>query len=150
MNNKTLHLEIITPEKLVFSGNVNMVTAPGTEGVIGVLPQHIPRFSRLKPGELKIVREGKKTAYIALAGGFIQVEPNKVTILADTAERAESINEAKAIEAKKRAESLLTKKLSDVEFIKVEATLRKALADLKVARKRRIRKIKQSFSQTST
>ena len=87
---------------------------------------------------------------MALAGGFIQVEPNKVTILADTAERAESINEAKAIEAKKRAESLLTKKLSDVEFIKVEATLRKALADLKVARRRKIRKIRPSFSQTST
>lgn len=83
---------------------------------------------------------------MALAGGFIQVQPENVTILADTAERAESINEARAIEAKKRAESLLTKKLSDVEFIKAEAALRKSLADLKVVRRRKIRRITQPLT----
>lgn len=124
-----------------------MVVAPGTEGVIGVLPKHVPLFSRLEPGELKIIREGKKTVYMALAGGFIQVQPDNVTILADTAERAESINEAKTIEARKRAESLLTKKLSDVEFIKAEAALRKALADLRVIRRRRHR-LKRISPQT--
>lgn len=146
-NRKTLHLEIITPEQMVFSGKVSMVTAPGTEGIIGILPNHIPLFSRLEPGELKIVREGRKTSYMALAGGFIQVQLNSVTILADTAERAESINEAKAIEAKKRAESLLSKKLSNVEFIKAEAALRKSLADLKVVKRRRKRR---TFSATPT
>lgn len=140
MNKKKFHLDIITPEKVIFSGKVNMVVVPGTEGVIGVLPQHIPLFSKLEAGELKITREGKKTAYMALAGGFIQVEPDQVTILADTAERAESINEAKAIEAKKKAESLLSKKISDIDFVKAEASLRKALAELKVVRKRKYRK----------
>lgn len=135
-----LFLEIITPEKVVFQGRVDMVVAPGTEGAIGVLPGHIPLFSRLEPGELKIIREGKKTIFMALAGGFIQVQPEKVTILADTAERAESISEAKAIEAKKKAESLLSKKASDVEFVKAEAALRKALAELRVVQKRRWRK----------
>lgn len=149
MNKKTLHLEIITPEQMVFSGKVSMVTAPGTEGIIGVLPNHISLFSRLEPGELKIVREGKKTSYMALAGGFIQVQPDNVTILADTAERAESINEAKAIEARKKAESLLSKKLSNVEFIKAEAALRKSLADLKVAKRRKIRRIRQPLSTTT-
>lgn len=142
MKNKNFHLEIITPERVVFSGNVNMVVAPGTEGIIGVLPHHMPLFSRLEPGELKILKAGKKTTYIALAGGFIQVQPNNVTILADTAERAESINETKVIEARKKAESLLKKKLSDVEFIKAEASLRKALAELRVVRKRRYRQLK--------
>lgn len=135
-----LQLEIVTPEKIVFSGKVDYLVAPGTEGVIGVLPRHLPFLSRLEPGELKIVREGKKTIYMALAGGFIQVEPpDKVTILADTAVRAESINEAKVLEAKKRAESLLAKKLSDIEFVKAEAALRKSLAELKVLRRRRRR-----------
>lgn len=133
-----LQLEIVTPEKIVFSGKVDYLVTPGTEGVIGVLPKHIPLLSRLEPGELKIVIEGKKTIYMALAGGFVQVEPpDKVTILADTAVRAESISEAKVIEAKKRAESLLAKKLSDVDFVKAEATLRKSLAELKVFRRRR-------------
>jgi len=139
ISKRKFHLEIITPEKVVFSGRVNMVVVPGTQGVIGVLPQHIPLFSKLKAGELKITREGKKTVYMALAGGFIQVEPNQVTILADTAERAESISEAKAIEAKKKAESLLNKKISNIDFVKAEASLRKALAELKVVRKRRYR-----------
>lgn len=150
MNKKTFYLEIITPEEVVFSGKANMVVAPGTEGVIGILPHHIPFFSRLEPGELKIVREGRKATYMALAGGFVQVQPDKVTILADTAERAETINEAKAIEARKRAESLLTKKLSDIDFIKAEAALRKALADLKVARRRRVRGTKQPFTPSQT
>lgn len=134
-----LFLEIITPEKIVFQGQTDMVVAPGTEGVIGVLPGHIPLFSRLEPGELKIIREGKKNIFIALAGGFIQVQPEKVTILADTATRAESINEAKVLEARKKAESLLAKKVSDVEFAKAEASLRKALAELRVAQHQRWR-----------
>lgn len=135
---RKLQLEIVTPEEIIFSGRVDYIVVPGTEGIIGVLPKHIPFLSRIEPGELKIVREGKRTVYMALAGGFIQVEPpDKVTILADTAVRAESINEAKVIEAKKRAESLLQKKLSDVEFVKAEAALRKSLAELKVLRRRR-------------
>lgn len=135
-----LNLEIVTPEKIVFSGKVDYLVAPGTEGIIGVLPKHIPFLSRLEPGELKVVREGQKTIYMALAGGFIHVEPpSKVTILADTAVRAETINEAKVLEAKKRAESLLSKKLSDIDFVKAEATLRKSLAELKVIRRRRRR-----------
>lgn len=133
-----IQLEIVTPEKIVFSGKVDYLVGLGTEGVIGILPKHIPLLSRLEPGELKIITEGKKTIYMALAGGFIQIEPpDKVTILADTAVRAESIDEAKVIEAKKRAESLLAKKLSDVEYIKAEAALRKSLAELKVVRRRR-------------
>lgn len=135
---RKLQLEIVTPEKVVFSGKVDYIVGSGTEGVIGVLARHIPFLSRLESGELKIITEEKKTIYMALAGGFIQVEPpDKVTILADTAVRAESIDEAKVIEAKKRAESLLTKKLSDVEFVKAEAALRKSLAELKVVRRRR-------------
>jgi len=140
MSKKNFYLEIITPEKVIFSGRVNMVVVPGTEGIIGILPQHIPLFSKLEAGELKITREGEKTVYMALSGGFIQVEQNRVTILADTALRAESINEAKAIEAKKKAESLLNKKLSNIDFARVQASLQKALAELRVVKRRKYRK----------
>ena len=135
---KRLELKIVTPEEIVFSGKVDYLVAPGVKGIIGVLPKHIPFFSKLEPGELKIVRKDKRIMYMALAGGFIQVEPpDKVTILADSAVRAANINEAKVVEAKKRAENLLAKKLSDVEFVKAEATLRKSLAELKVVRRKR-------------
>jgi len=135
---KKLKLKIVTPEKIVFSGEVDYLVGQGTEGIIGVLPKHIPFLSQLQPGELKIINKNKETTYMALAGGFIQVEPpNKLTILADTAVRAESINEAKVLEAKKRAESLLKKKLSRVDFVKAEAALRKSLAELKVVHRRK-------------
>jgi len=117
-----------------------MLIASASEGKIGILPGHMPLFSRLEPGELKIIREKKETIFMALSGGFIQVKPNEITVLADTAERAESINEAKAIEARKKAKSLLKQKLSDVEFAMVEADLKRAVAQLRTVRSRKWRR----------
>lgn len=140
MNKTKFQLEIITPEEKVFQGKVDMVTAPGTQGTIGILPNHASLMSSLEPGELKVKVGDENIQYMALAGGFLQVQDNKVTILADTAQRAENISEAEAKEAKKRAEKLLDQQLSDVEFTKAEAQLRKALANLKVLSQMKLRR----------
>jgi len=133
-----IKLDIVTIERLVFSEDVDMVIAPGTEGVMGILPHHAPLMSALKPGELVVRRAGAPDRMIAIGGGFIEVRPDKVTILADTAEHADEIDVARAEEARKRAEGLLKEKPADAaQFAALEIALRRAEVRLKVARRRR-------------
>ncbi len=132
-----LHLDIITQEKSVFQGDVDAIVAPATEGEVTILPHHIALFTKLHPGEIKLLAHGR-WQILASAGGFMDVSPqNKVTILADSAVRAEEINLAKAEAAKRRAEERLREKLDDKEYAVVEADLRKVIIELKVARKHR-------------
>lgn len=134
-----IRLDIVTIERQVFSEDVDMVIAPGTEGVLGILPHHAPLMTALKPGELVIKRRGLPDQLIAIGGGFMEVRPDKVTVLADSAEYSEEIDIARAEEARKRAEQLLRERPADVEAAAIEAALRRAEVRIRVARRRRER-----------
>lgn len=133
---KKLHLEIITPEKVVYTDDVDMVVAPGAEGDLGILPGHIPLFTKVKPGEI-MIRKGSGDSYLAVTGGFLEVLNDNVNILADYAIRAEEVAVAQAEEAKKRAEKLMEERSTRQDFALAQAELQKAILELKVARKRR-------------
>ena len=135
-----IRLDIVTIERQVFSEDVDMVIAPGTEGVLGILPHHAPLMTGLKPGELVIKRRGLPDQLIAIGGGFMEVRPDKVTVLADSAERADEIDIARAEEARQRAEQLLRERPSDTaQFAAIEAALRRAEVRIRVARRQRTR-----------
>jgi len=134
----TIRCEIVTAERAVFDGEVNMVVAPGISGQLGILPHHAPLMTALTYGELVLHREGQEDEYIAIGGGFMEVGPDHVTILADSAERAEEIDEARALEAQKRAQALMEQKhREDEDFARAEAALRRAMIRLKVAKRKR-------------
>jgi F-type H+-transporting ATPase subunit epsilon len=127
----TLQLEIVTPEAKVFSDYVEMVSLSGVEGDMGIYPDHMPLMTQLAAGEV-IVRKEAKDISLAVGDGFVQVTKNKVSILTDMAIKLEDIDEAKAEEAKKKAEARLAQKLSDEEAATVQAALVHATAQLKV------------------
>ncbi|MFZ5597547.1 MAG: F0F1 ATP synthase subunit epsilon [Bacillota bacterium] len=126
MAETTQRLEIVTPEKKVFSGDVRFVVAPGELGQLGFLPNHAPLMSGLKIGLLKVEQEGK-TFKVAVSGGFVEVANNKVTILADTAERDDEIDRERAERARERAEKRLSEKHSDLDIKRAELALQRAL-----------------------
>lgn len=133
----TLHLEIITPERVVFTDEVDFVVVPAIEGELTILPEHIPLFTQIKPGEMKI-KKGREEFYLAITGGFLEVIPgSRVTILADYAVRSEEIEVARVQEAKKRAEEAMREKKGEQEMVVAEAELRRTLLELKVAHRRR-------------
>ena len=131
----TFKLEIVTPEKMVFSGDVNAVLAWGVEGQLGILPHHAPLMTMLQPGDL-LIRKDNEEEYLTVSGGFLEVRPDKVIILADACERAEEIDIARAEAAKKRAEEILKTRPADVDAASAEAALRRSLARLKMAGRR--------------
>lgn len=136
MAEKLLNLEIITQDAKVFDDQVHLVLAPSLKGQIGILPGHIGLLTKLSPGELFILK-GPKMIVLAVAGGLLDVHQNKVVIMADSAVRVEDISIAKVEAAKKQAQAALKQKLSEREFAIAEADLRRAVLELKVARKRR-------------
>jgi F-type H+-transporting ATPase subunit epsilon len=129
-------LEIVTAEGVVFSDDVEVVVAPGIEGQLGILPHHAPLMTMLLPGEL-LVRRGGEEFFLAISGGFLEVRPDRVIVLADAAERAEDIDIARAEAAKRRAEERLTHPSTEVDMARAEAALRRSLARLKVVARRR-------------
>jgi len=133
-----IRLDIVTAERLVYSEDVDEVVAPGVEGQLGILPQHSPLMTMLSPGELIVKQEGNEIS-LAVSGGFMEVRPDRVIILADTAEKAEEIDLARAEEARRRAEQRLAARDSTVDLARVEAELRRSLVRLKVAERRRKR-----------
>jgi F-type H+-transporting ATPase subunit epsilon len=133
-----LRLEIITVEGTVFDDNVNMVIAPGSDGVLGILPRHTPLMTTLTYGELEIKKEGQPDQFFAIGGGFMEVRPYNVTILADSAERADEIDFERAGKARERAEAMLDESSDkQQDFARAEAALQRSIARLKVARRRR-------------
>lgn len=132
----TFRLEIVTPEGRAFSDDVDMVVVPGVEGEFGVLAQHMPLMTQIKPGELS-VRKGLNEFHLAVGEGFVEVLPGGVSVLTDMAFKAEEIDEAKAEEARQRAEAALQQKLTDEEVATVNAALQRSLAQLHVKRRRR-------------
>ena len=139
----TLRLEIITAECQVFADDVNVVIAPGIEGQLGILPHHAPLMTMLQPGELLIRKDGEET-YMCVTGGFLEVRPDKVIVLADACERCEEIDLDRAEEAKRRAEERLKTHTPGLDESRTEAALRRSLVRLKVAERRR-RKAKPGF-----
>ena len=132
----TLKLEIVTPDGTVYSEDVDMVTLPGVEGQMGIYPRHVPLMSQMTPGEI-IVNKGGQEYFLAVGEGLIEVTADHVSLLTDMAIAAENIDEAKAEEARKRAEARLQEKISDEEVASVNSSLAHSLAQLKVKRRRR-------------
>ncbi len=134
-----IHLEIVTAERtLLTEDDVDEVVAPGTEGQLGILPSHAALVTTLEPGELRVKKGGTESAF-AITGGFMEVLHNKVVILADAAERADEIDLERAQAARRRAEESLAKHEADVDLAMVEAALKRSLARLRIAERRRSR-----------
>jgi F-type H+-transporting ATPase subunit epsilon len=132
----TLKLEIVTPDAVVFSEAVDMVTLPGVEGQMGILPQHVPLMTHMVPGEM-IVRKNGQDRFLAVGEGFVEITGDGVSILTDMALAAESIDEAKAEEARQRAQARLREKMSAEEVASVNAALARSLIQLRVKRRQR-------------
>lgn len=132
----TFRLEIVTAERMIYSDDVDAVVAWGIEGQLGILPHHAPLMTILQPGDL-MIRKGRQEEYLAISGGFLEVRPDKVVILADACERTDEIDIARAEEAKRRAQEILKAAPISVETASAEAALRRALARLKVAERRK-------------
>src|SRR5436190_23230667 len=130
----TLKLEIVTPDAKVYAEDVDMVTLPGVEGEMGIFPMHVPLMTQLAAGEV-IARKGGQEFFLAVGDGFVEVTGERVSILTDMAIKAENIDEAKAEEARQRAEARLAEKLDDTEIANVSAALAHSLAQLKVKRR---------------
>jgi len=129
----TIRLDIVTAERAVYSGDVDMVIAPGIEGQLGILPHHAPLMTTLQAGELRVKKGGEELS-LAISGGFLEVRPDRVVILADAAERVEEIDVARAEAAKRRAqERLAERRAPGVNEARAEAALHRSLARLKVA-----------------
>ena len=133
----TVKLEIVTPAGTVYSEDVEMVTLPGVAGQMGVYPHHVPLITQMVPGEM-IVRKDGHELFIATGEGLIEVTARRVAILTDLAVPADRIDEAKAEEARQRAEARLREKLSGEELASVNASLARSLAQLRVKRRRRV------------
>lgn len=133
-----IKLDIVTVERVVFSEDVDVVAAPGIEGQLGVLPHHAPLMSILLPGEL-LVRKGGTEFCLVITGGFLEVRPDRIIVLADAAERAEEIDITRAEEAKRRAKQRLEEGVPDIDRARAEAALRRALARLGVVERIRRR-----------
>jgi F-type H+-transporting ATPase subunit epsilon len=134
-----LHVDIVTVEGRRHRGDADFVVAPGSEGELGVLPRHVPLLTPLAPGTVKVRNDGEELFFF-VGGGFLEVRPDQVTVLADAAERAEDIDEARAEEARRTAESLLQQKLSDTDQAAASAALARAEARLRLAELRRRRR----------
>ena len=131
-----LHLEIVTAERLVLSDDVDQVNAPTKEGRVGILPRHMPLLTVLTEGELSIIKGGVRTEF-AVFGGFMEVLPDRVTILADACDRSDEIDLERAEDAKRRAEERLASRKSNQDMALAEADLRRALMQIKMAKVRR-------------
>lgn len=132
-------LDIVSAEKAVYSDNVDGVIAPGIHGQLGILTHHAPLMTILQPGELTI-KKGGAEEYLAISGGFLEVRPDRVVVLADAAERVEEIDDARAEAARKRAQEKLEGTITETEKMAAEAALKRALARLEIFEKRKKRR----------
>ena len=127
-----MHLDIVSAEEEIFSGNVKNIIASAIMGEVGIYPKHTPMITPLKPGEVKIITEENEEKLFFISGGVIEVQPDIVTVLAYTAIRGKDLDEAKAIESKKRAEEALADKSDNIDAAKALAELAQAAAQLKM------------------
>jgi len=133
----TIRTHIVSAEEEIFSGDVNAVFASAEMGEVGIFPQHAPFLSRLRPGEVRIRVDGEPDRHFFVSGGIIEVQPDSVMVLSDTAMRGEDLDEAKALEARQRAEELLQTQLSDIEAARALAELAEIAAQLRMSERLR-------------
>jgi F-type H+-transporting ATPase subunit epsilon len=137
----TIHVDVVSAEESIYSGEAEFVVLPGVAGELGIYPKHTPLLTQIKPGavRIKVPNEAEETL-VFVQGGFLEVQPNVVTVLADTAIRAHDLDEAKALEAKAKAEDAMRAKLSAEEIAKAQAELAAAAAQLQAIQRLRRRK----------
>lgn len=133
----TIHVDVVSAESSIFSGEAKFVALPGETGELGILPKHTPLITRIKPGAVRIEKADGSEEFVFVAGGILEVQPNVVTVLADTAIRGKDLDEAKAEEARKRAEEALRNKDAAIDYAAAQAELASAVAQLAAIRKLR-------------
>jgi len=133
-----LNLEIVTPERIAYTDEVEMVSVPSVLGTMGILPKHIPLFAALTEGEVKI-KKGNDEVYLSIGGGFVEVTKSKVIILVTRAVHYKELNEVEIAHAKKEAEEALKQKPTGKELTVAQALLRQSLVDLRILRRRKLR-----------
>ena len=136
---KTIQVDIVSAEQQIFSGAAERVIAPGEAGELGILPEHMPLLTRIKPGTVRI-QNGDEEEVIYVSGGMMEVQPDRITVLADTSIRAHDLDEAKAMEAQRLAKEALSSRTGAMEIAKAQAELAQAAAQLATIRKLRSRK----------
>jgi F-type H+-transporting ATPase subunit epsilon len=138
---KTLHVDIVSAEQSIYSGEASMVIAPGEGGELGILPEHIPLLTRIKPGTIQIKSaNGGEEELIYVSGGMMEVQPDRVTVLADTSVRAHDLDEAKALEAERLAKEALADRSGAIDHAKAQIELAQAAAQIAAIRKLRQRR----------
>lgn len=128
----TVHVDVVSAEAQIFSGLAEFVALPGESGELGILPGHMPLMTRIKPGAVRIKLPDSKEEVVFVAGGMLEVQPGLVTVLADTAIRGADLDQAKALEAKKKAEEALADRRSELDYARAQAELAAAIAQLAV------------------
>jgi F-type H+-transporting ATPase subunit epsilon len=134
----TVRLDVVSAEEEIFSGDAEFIVVPASAGEVGIYPHHAPMITTIKPGALRIkLPDTTEEALIFISGGLLEVQPNLVTVLADTATRGHDLDEAKAIEAKEAAEEAMKNRSSDMDYAKAQAELAEAVAQIQAIQKLR-------------
>jgi F-type H+-transporting ATPase subunit epsilon len=134
----TIHVDVVSAEESIFSGEAKFVALPGEAGELGIYPKHTPLITRIKPGAVRILRaDNDQEEFVFVAGGILEIQPDVVTVLADTAIRGHDLDEAKAEEARKAAEEALNNRSADIDYAKAQAELVAAMAQIAAIRKLR-------------
>ena len=134
----TIHVDVVSAEESIFSGLAEMVVVPGTEGELGIHPRHAPLLTRIRPGSVRIKRpEQAEEELIYVSGGMLEIQPNVVTILSDTAIRGADLDEERALEAKRAAEEAMKDRSADIDYAQAQAELAEAVAQLHAIQKLR-------------
>jgi F-type H+-transporting ATPase subunit epsilon len=134
----TIQVDVVSAEESIFEGEAEFVVLPGESGELGIYPQHIPLITRIRPGAVRIKLAGKaEETFVFVAGGILEVQPGRVTVLADTAIRGHDLDEAKAEDARKKAEEALLNRSADIDYAKAQAELAEAIAQIQAIRKLR-------------
>jgi F-type H+-transporting ATPase subunit epsilon len=134
----TIQVDVVSAEESIFEGLAEFVVLPGESGELGIFPQHTPLITRIRPGAVRIKLVGKnEEEFVFVAGGILEVQPNRVTVLADTAIRGHDLDEAKAEEARKMAEEALANRSADIDYAQAQAELASAMAQIAAIRKLR-------------
>jgi F-type H+-transporting ATPase subunit epsilon len=133
---KTIHVDVVSAEEHVYTGQAEFVALPGDQGELGILPGHTPLITKIRPGAVRIKNDGKEEL-IFVAGGILEVQPRAVTVLADTAIRGKDLDEARAQDAKRKAEEALANRAAGIDYARAQAELLEAIAQLSAIRKLR-------------
>ena len=126
----TIHVDVVSAEESIFSGLAEFVVLPGEAGELGILPGHMPLMTRIKPGAVRVKTQDGREELIFVAGGLLEVQPNQVTVLADTAIRGADLDQAKALEAKRMAEEAMSNRGSEIDYARAQVELAEAIAQL--------------------